>query len=152
MFARTEARQRFIVLNQPSPNLRGRIRMHQHKGRFNWASWSLALCALLFWASTLRAQTTAFTYQGKLTDGGNPANANYDLQFTLWDAASGGTQQPQPAPITVTRNNVSVSGGIFTERARTFLDTVPNLRFEKPIDPQRLQAVLAAGAEVPEAT
>lgn len=28
------------------------------------------------------AQTTAFTYQGKLTDAGNPANGNYDyLRF-----------------------------------------------------------------------
>ncbi len=40
-----------------------------------------ALCAV-----TARAQTTSFTYQGRLTDSGTPANANYDLQFTLWDA------------------------------------------------------------------
>src|SRR5207247_59569 len=64
--------------------------------------------------SAAQGQTTSFTYQGRLTDGGTPANNNYDLQFTLWDAASGGTRQPQPAPVTVTRNNVSVSGGIFT--------------------------------------
>jgi hypothetical protein len=35
-------------------------------------------------------------YQGKLNDSGNPANGNYDFQLTLWDALSGGTQQPQP--------------------------------------------------------
>ena len=53
---------------------------------------------LLLAASAARAQTTTFTYQGKLTDGGTPANGSYDLQFTLWDAVSGGTQQPQPTP------------------------------------------------------
>src|SRR5439155_21224007 len=69
----------------------------------------LVLLALIMPAAVF-AQTTSFTYQGRLTDGGTPANNNYDLQFTLWDAASGGTRQPQPAPVTVTRNNVSVSG------------------------------------------
>ncbi|PYS38567.1 MAG: hypothetical protein DMF71_16645 [Acidobacteria bacterium] len=56
------------------------------------------------------AQTTAFTYQGRLTDGGTPANGNYDLQFTLWDSASGGSQ------IGATQNfsNIGVSSGIFT--------------------------------------
>ncbi len=27
---------------------------------------------------------TSFTYQGRLTDGGNPANGNYDFRFYLW--------------------------------------------------------------------
>ena len=35
---------------------------------------------------------TAFTYQGRLTDGGSPAGGSYDLQFTLFDAPSGGAQ------------------------------------------------------------
>ena len=35
---------------------------------------------------------TAFTYQGRLTDAGNPANGSYDLQLALFDAASGGAQ------------------------------------------------------------
>jgi hypothetical protein len=60
------------------------------------------------------AQGTAFTYQGRLQDGGTNANGNYDFQFTLWDALTGGTQQPQPTPITVTRSNVTVVSGIFT--------------------------------------
>jgi hypothetical protein len=34
------------------------------------------------------AQPTAFTYQGKLTDGGVPANGTYDFQFTLYDAGN----------------------------------------------------------------
>ena len=38
------------------------------------------------------AQTTAFTYQGRLTTGGNPANGSYDFQFKLFDALSDGAQ------------------------------------------------------------
>jgi hypothetical protein len=74
---------------------------------------TLALAFLLS-ASSAPAQTTAFTYQGRLTDGGSPANGNYDLQFTLWDSASGGTQQPQPSPVTVTNPSVPVVNGVFT--------------------------------------
>src|SRR5207244_3026372 len=59
-------------------------------------------------------QTTAFTYQGRLTDAGSPANTNYDLQFTLWDSSVGGTQQPQPAPAVLTKTSVAVTGGVFS--------------------------------------
>jgi hypothetical protein len=59
---------------------------------------------------TVEAQQSAFTYQGKLTDNGSPANGNYDLQFALFDNASGGAQIAQ----TQTVNNVSASGGVFT--------------------------------------
>ena len=37
------------------------------------------------------AQTTAFTYRGFLTDSGAPANGVYDLTFTLFNGASGGS-------------------------------------------------------------
>ncbi len=53
---------------------------------------------------------TAFTYQGRLTDNGSPANGTYDFEFKLYDAASGGTQVGS----TVTQDDVSVSGGLFT--------------------------------------
>lgn len=53
---------------------------------------------------------TAFTYQGFLRDGGVPANGNYDFQFLLFDAASGGTQQGA----TETKTNVPVDKGLFT--------------------------------------
>jgi hypothetical protein len=56
------------------------------------------------------AQTTAFTYQGKLTDAGNPANGSYDMQFKLFDAVSGGAQQGS----TITNPTVQVSAGTFT--------------------------------------
>ena len=53
---------------------------------------------------------SSFTYQGKLTDGGSPANGNYDLRFILYDAESGGAQ----AGNTVTKTNVAVTNGLFT--------------------------------------
>jgi hypothetical protein len=53
---------------------------------------------------------TAFTYQGRLTDGAVPPNANYDLEFRLFDLASGGAQQGP----TVSRNAVPVVDGLFT--------------------------------------
>ena len=65
---------------------------------------------LLLSASAAFAQTSTFTYQGRLTDGGTPANGNYDLQFGLWDSLSGGSQIGS----TQTVSNVSVSAGIFT--------------------------------------
>jgi hypothetical protein len=37
-------------------------------------------------------ETTAFTYQGQLRDGGTNANGAYTLVFKLYDAASGGNQ------------------------------------------------------------
>ncbi|MBE7472481.1 MAG: hypothetical protein DPW09_22660 [Anaerolineae bacterium] len=53
---------------------------------------------------------TAFTYQGRLTDGGNPANGSYDLEFKLYDGAAGGAQIGS----TITKDNVAISGGLFT--------------------------------------
>jgi endosialidase-like protein len=71
-----------------------------------------ALIALI-WSSSLsslQAQTTSFTYQGRLIDGGVPANGVYDLQFKLFDAPSAGMQQGG----TVLRDDVSVTGGTFS--------------------------------------
>ena len=55
-------------------------------------------------------QSSGFTYQGRLTDGGMPANGNYDLQFALFDATDG-SNQIGPTKIV---SSVSVSGGVFT--------------------------------------
>ncbi|HCN79207.1 MAG TPA: hypothetical protein DIT13_18745, partial [Verrucomicrobiales bacterium] len=66
---------------------------------------------LLFLAAfTAHAQTTAFTYQGHLMDGGASANGSYDLQFTLKNALSGGSTVGTPQAIAP----VSVVNGIFT--------------------------------------
>ena len=74
------------------------------------SSSTLALIVILFLAAAVRAQTTAFTYQGRLVDSGNPANGNYDLQFALFDSSAGGAQIGSTQSV----NAVSVNGGIFT--------------------------------------
>ena len=61
-------------------------------------------------AATSPAQITSFTYQGKLSDSGSPANGSYDLLFTLWDSLSGGAQIGS----TQAASAVSVSNGVFT--------------------------------------
>lgn len=55
-------------------------------------------------------QTTAFTYQGQLSDSGVSANGSYDMQFSLFDLAQNGSQQGA----TVTLTSVPVTNGIFT--------------------------------------
>lgn len=64
---------------------------------------------LLTWG-VAHGQTTSFSYQGRLTDGGNPATGNYDLQFALFDSLSGGTQIGTTQAVSA----VPVSGGVFT--------------------------------------
>ncbi|HNQ87805.1 MAG TPA: hypothetical protein PKM73_04135 [Verrucomicrobiota bacterium] len=56
------------------------------------------------------AQGTAFTYQGLLNDGLAPATGVYDLQFTLWSAASSGIQIGGAAAV----NDLSVVNGLVT--------------------------------------
>jgi hypothetical protein len=75
-------------------------------------SFTLLVVAVAFFvnASAIVAQTTSFTYQGRLTDGGTAANGNYDLQFALFDSLSGGAQVGS----TQTLNTVAVSNGVFT--------------------------------------
>lgn len=55
------------------------------------------------------AQTNEFTYQGSLNTGGTPATGNFDFEFLLFSALSGGTQQGS----TITSSNVPVANGIF---------------------------------------
>ncbi len=52
---------------------------------------------------------TAFTYQGRLTDSGSPANGENDFEFKLFGAETGGTQVGS----TLTRDNVTVTDGFF---------------------------------------
>lgn len=60
-------------------------------------------------AISAQAQTTAFTYQGRLTDGSLPANGAYNMQFSLFDMEAGGAQIGTPQAALVTAAN-----GIFT--------------------------------------
>src|ERR1044072_7708781 len=60
------------------------------------------------------AQTTAFTYQGKLNESGNLANDQYDFQFTLFDTAF---------------ETVSIPGNLKVTGSKNF-------RIDHPLDPE----------------
>lgn len=70
----------------------------------------LGLAASAFGAVQAADWGTAFTYQGRLTDRGQPADGLYDLRFGLYDAESGGNRIAG----FVTNENVAVTGGLFT--------------------------------------
>ena len=55
-------------------------------------------------------QLPDFTYQGRLTENGTPANGDYDFAFRLFDEAQAG-QQVGP---TLTEDDFPVSDGVFT--------------------------------------
>src|SRR6266446_4014332 len=85
--------------------------MNDHANTFNRVALALGFVLIFLCVSKVEAQqTTLFTYQGRLTDGGTPANGNYDLQFALFDSLSGGAQVGS----TQTINTVAVSNGVFT--------------------------------------
>jgi hypothetical protein len=67
---------------------------------------------LLLIAPAARAQTTAFTFQGRLNDSGAPANGNYDLELKLFDTATVGTGIQIGA--TIDLSAVPVTSGVFT--------------------------------------
>ena len=77
---------------------------------------SLAVAAMLITLNaqltTVFAQGTAFTYQGRLASGANAANGIYDFQFQVFDAATAGSGYGSPNPNTVT--GVGVTNGLFT--------------------------------------
>lgn len=56
------------------------------------------------------AQGTAFTYQGRLSDAGVPANGSFNLKFSIFDDASVGNQLGD----SITNAPTSVSNGLFT--------------------------------------
>jgi hypothetical protein len=68
--------------------------------------------ALALFCQTALAQTTEFTYQGRLLSGGLPASGNHDFQFSLYDALTGGNQ----VGATVTLTDVMVDNGVFSVR------------------------------------
>ena len=65
---------------------------------------------LLLGLNHLQTQGSAFTYQGRLSDGGGAANGMYDFRFALFDAVSTGTQIGSA----LTNSAVTVSNGIFS--------------------------------------
>ena len=70
----------------------------------------LILSIVIFGAFCISAlaQTTTFTYQGKLSDTGSPTT-NYDFEFRLWDALTGGNLLATQA-----HANVPVTNGLFS--------------------------------------
>src|SRR3989449_3438098 len=108
--ARTRTTPKFFFLFPltfgPSPWPSPRGRGNKTAAHFVGA----VLMMLCVFASAAFAQTSSFTYQGRLTDGGTAANGNYDLQFGLFDNLSGGAQVGS----TQTINTVAVSNGVFT--------------------------------------
>ena len=72
----------------------------------------LLVFLLLSLSISAQAQSAAFTYQGRLTDAGNPADGMFDIRFKLFDTpdVDTGTQQGP----TVTQPTVQVTKGVFT--------------------------------------
>ena len=70
----------------------------------------IALSLIIHPQSTLLAQGTAFTYQGRLTQSGTPYNGNVELQFTLWNTMTNGVLLAAATPATTI---VTVSNGLF---------------------------------------
>lgn len=70
---------------------------------------TLTLLALLASLQQAKAQGTAFTYQGRLDSGTNPANGHYDFTFSLYNASSGGAEIAGP----LTDLDVGVTNGLF---------------------------------------
>jgi hypothetical protein len=61
-------------------------------------------------AAVVPQGTTAFTYQGRLTDAGPAASGIYDFQFALYDVDVGGSQ----VGTNVSVDDVTVTNGLFT--------------------------------------
>ena len=65
---------------------------------------------MLMMSMAIHAQvTTAFTYQGALEQAGTPANGQFDFEFVLFDAETGG--MPFAGPVNV--DGILVDGGLF---------------------------------------
>jgi hypothetical protein len=71
---------------------------------------SLGVLGTLALTTAVAAQSTAFTYQGRLKNGAAPAAGVHDFRFTLFNAALGGVQ----AGTSQCADNIGVSEGAFT--------------------------------------
>jgi len=107
---------KIMSLNEPTPSRRIRRSLTERP-------LLLVLLALaLFLSMKVTAaplDSSAFTYQGRLTAGGVPANGLFDLRYILFNASTGGF----PVGPTLTNENVAVSNGLFT----TTLDFGPGI-------------------------
>ena len=71
---------------------------------------SLTLLLILGITTTLAQEPldTAFSYQGRLDDGGSPASGSYEFEFKLFDAATAGNQVGS-----MVNQTVDVTNGLF---------------------------------------
>src|SRR5882724_9250105 len=70
----------------------------------------LLICGLAFCgASSVRAQSTIFNYQGRLNVNGSPASGLYDFEFTIFKVETNGLIIAGP----LTNSAVAVSNGLF---------------------------------------
>ena len=107
---------------QPYIAFLGRTKLYYPKGEIQMKAKYLlsviVLLSLLFVtggasASPLYAPLgTSFTYQGKLTDGGVPANGQYEFEFKLYDSLNGGNQVG--GTLTYSPGGLFVTNGLFT--------------------------------------
>ena len=93
-----------------------RDRLHRAaptRPRLSSAIYGTALFLAVAWSFVVpqcKAQTTAFTYQGRLSDASGPLSGQYDFTFQLFDAPSGGSQ----VSLTITNAGVAVSNGLIS--------------------------------------
>src|SRR5262245_7242188 len=73
---------------------------------------SVSFCCMFI--AAFPAFGEAFTYQGRLNDNGSPANGSFDLQFTLFATAMGGTMGGSAVAGPVVAAPTAVSNGLFT--------------------------------------
>jgi hypothetical protein len=97
----TPSRPRFFFKKSRENAFKGEIKMRIYL--------QFLLISFVF-ATTVFAQTSAITYQGKLNDAGVPANGNYDFTFKLFSVTAGGSQ----IGVDLVRDDVQVTNGVFT--------------------------------------
>lgn len=67
---------------------------------------SIAVATLVLLVMAAHAQPTAFTYQGRLNDGTNPATGLYDLRFQIYNGSSVVVAGPQTNAVTGVTNGM----------------------------------------------
>lgn len=72
----------------------------------------LSVVVICLAANTSWAQSTEFTYQGRLLSGGVPANGNHDFEFRLFSDPEGNQQVGTVRTLT----DVNVNNGVFSVR------------------------------------
>ena len=72
---------------------------------------NVLLLVLICSAAAAWSQSAPFTYQGRFTQNGAPFSGVAEMQFTLWDAVSNGTQLAATSPAI---QSLNVSNGLFS--------------------------------------